>query len=96
MITTPQYIQLNLNIPFADFEDFNKFAKGKGWTFQYIPLEEADKEVDYHFPTPQTSEEACKEIDEIEAEVSQGKFVTLEEFISHTEKKLSEYEDCPL
>ena len=47
-------------------------------------------------PTPQTTEEAFKEIYEIEAEVSQGKFVTLEEFISHTEKKLSEYEDCPL
>ena len=96
MITTPQYIQLNLNIPLADFDEFNTFAKGKGWMVKYIPLNDNDEEVDYHFPTPQTPEEACKEIDEIEAEVSQGKFVTLEDFIAHTEKKLSEYEDCPL
>ena len=51
-------------------------------------------DVDFHFPTPETPEEAMKEIEEIEEEIRQGKFVTLEEFIAHSEKKLEEYEDC--
>ena len=53
-----------------------------------------DVEIDYHFPTPETPEEASREVDEIEEEVRQGKFVTLDEFISHTHNKLKEYESC--
>lgn len=50
--------------------------------------------VTLHFPTPQTPEEAYKELQEIEAEMRAGQCVTLDEFIDHSKKRIAEYEDC--
>lgn len=57
-------------------------------------LEEDDDDVviDLDFPTPQTPEEARKEIEEIEEEIRQGKFVTLEEGMAMIDKMIKEYE----
>ncbi|MBQ4408970.1 MAG: hypothetical protein II852_18380 [Bacteroidales bacterium] len=54
--------------------------------------EEDDVTIDLDFPTPQTPEEARKEIEEIEEEIRQGKCMTLDEFIAHTNQKLNNYE----
>ena len=43
-----------------------------------------DINIDLDFPTPQTPEEARKEIEEIEEEIRQGKCMSLDEFIAHT------------
>ncbi|MBQ5403849.1 MAG: hypothetical protein IIU11_05735 [Bacteroidales bacterium] len=51
-------------------------------------------DIDFHFPTPETPEEAMKEMEEIEAEIQAGKVLTLNEFMTRNEKKLKEYE-CP-
>ena len=51
-----------------------------------------DVVIDLDFPTPQTPEEARKEIEEIEEEIRQGKCMTLDEFIAHTNQKLNKYE----
>lgn len=56
--------------------------------------EDDDVEIDLHFPTPQTPEEAYKELQEIEAEMRAGQCVTLDEFIDHSKKRIAEYEDC--
>ncbi len=53
---------------------------------------EDDVVIDLDFPTPQTPEEARKEIEEIEEEIRQGKCMTLDEFITHTNQKLNSYE----
>ena len=45
-----------------------------------------DVVIDLDFPTPQTPEEARKEIEEIEEEIRQGKFVTLEEGMAMIDK----------
>ncbi|MBR6277715.1 MAG: hypothetical protein IKR41_03035 [Bacteroidales bacterium] len=42
----------------------------------------------FHFPTPETPEEAMKEMEEIEAEIRAGKVITLEEFMARHEKML--------
>ncbi|MCR5454036.1 MAG: hypothetical protein K6F33_03500 [Bacteroidales bacterium] len=57
-------------------------------------LEEDDDDIviDLDFPTPQTPEEARKEIEEIEEKIRQGKCMTLDEFIAHTNQKLNSYE----
>ena len=59
----------------------------------FIEDDDDDVVIDLDFPTPQTPEEARKEIEEIEEEIRQGKYLTLDEFIAHTNKKLSEYEN---
>ena len=56
--------------------------------------EDDDVEIDLHFPTPQTPEEAYQELQEIEAEMRAGLCVTLDEFIDHSKKRIAEYEDC--
>lgn len=56
--------------------------------------DEDDVEIDLHFPTPQTPEEAYKELQEIEAEMRAGQCVTLDEFIDQSKKRIAEYEDC--
>ncbi len=54
--------------------------------------EEDDVTIDLDFPTPQTPEEARKEIEEIEEEIRHGKCMSLDEFIAHTHQKLNNYE----
>jgi len=51
-----------------------------------------DVEIDYHFPTPETPEEASREVDEIEEEVKQGKFVTHEQGMAEIDKIIAKYE----
>ena len=51
-----------------------------------------DVVIDLDFPTPQTPEEARKEIEEIEEEIRQGKFVTHEEGMAMIDKMIKEYE----
>ncbi len=51
-----------------------------------------DVVIDIDFPTPQTPEEARKEIEEIEEEIRQGKFVTHEEGMAMIDKMIKEYE----
>ena len=59
----------------------------------YIEEEEDDDVfIDLDFPTPQTPEEARKEIEEIEEEIRQGKFVTHEEGMAMIDKMIKEYE----
>lgn len=58
----------------------------------FLEDEEDDVVIDLDFPTPQTPEEARKEIEEIEEEIRQGKCMTLDEFIAHTNQKLNNYE----
>ena len=48
--------------------------------------------IDLQFPTPQTPEEASREMDEIEEEFKQGKFVTHEEGMAMIDKMINEYE----
>jgi hypothetical protein len=55
-------------------------------------LDDDDVVIDLDFPTPQTPEEARKEIEEIEEEIRQGKFVTLEEGMAMIDKMIKEYE----
>lgn len=50
--------------------------------------------VNLHFPTPQTPEEAYKELQEIEAEMRAGQCVTLDESLAEIDKMIEEYEDC--
>ena len=61
---------------------------------QFIEDEDDDDDVviDLDFPTPQTPEEARKEIEEIEEEIRQGKFVTHEEGMAMIDKMIKEYE----
>ena len=56
--------------------------------------EDDDVEIDLHFPTPQTPEEAYQELQEIEAEMRAGQCITLDEFIDHSKKRIADYEDC--
>ena len=58
----------------------------------FLDEDDDDVEIDLDFPTPQTPEEARKEIEEIEEEIRQGKCMTLDEFIAHTNQKLNSYE----
>ncbi len=51
-----------------------------------------DVVIDLDFPTPQTPEEARKEIEEIEEEIRQGKFVTHEEGMAMIDTMIKEYE----
>ncbi|MBO7566714.1 MAG: hypothetical protein J6T60_06425 [Bacteroidales bacterium] len=51
-----------------------------------------DVEIDLDFPTPQTPEEASREMDEIDEEFKQGKFVTHEEGMAMIDKMIKEYE----
>lgn len=54
--------------------------------------EEDDVTIDLDFPTPQTPEEASREMDEIEEEYRQGKFYTLEESNARIDKIFKKYE----
>ena len=54
--------------------------------------EDDDVTIDLDFPTPQTPEEARKEIEEIEEEIRQGKCMSLDDVIAHTHQKLNNYE----
>lgn len=59
----------------------------------YVDEEDDDDVViDLDFPTPQTPEEARKEIEEIEEEIRQGKVVTHEEGMAMIDKMIKEYE----
>lgn len=51
-----------------------------------------DINIDLDFPTPQTPEEASREMDEIEEEYRQGKFYTLEESNARIDKIFKKYE----
>lgn len=51
-----------------------------------------DVVIDLDFPTPQTPEEASREMDEIEEEFRQGKFYTLEESNARIDKLFKKYE----
>lgn len=54
--------------------------------------ENDDVTIDLDFPTPQTSEEARKEIEEIEEEIRQGKYCTHEEGMAMIDKMIEGYE----
>ncbi len=54
--------------------------------------EDDDVTIDLDFPTPQTPEEASREMDEIEEEYRQGKFYTLEESNARIDKIFKKYE----
>ena len=51
-----------------------------------------DVVIDLQFPTPQTPEEASREMDEIEEEFRQGKFYTLEESNARINSLFKKYE----
>lgn len=56
------------------------------------PIEDDDDIViDIDFPTPQTPEEARKEIEEIEEKIRQRKCMSHEDFIAYTHQKLNNY-----
>ena len=54
--------------------------------------DEDDVVIGLDFHTPQTPEEASREMDEIEEEFRQGKFVTHEEGMAMIDKMINEYE----
>lgn len=51
-----------------------------------------DVVIDLQFPTPQTPEEASREMDEIEEEFRQGQFYTLEESNARIDSLFKKYE----
>ena len=57
-----------------------------------IDEDDDDVVIDLDFPTPQTPEEARKEIEEIEEEIRQGKFYTLEESMAMIDQLFKKYE----
>lgn len=57
-----------------------------------IDEDDDDIVIDLDFPTPQTPEEARKEIEEIEEEIRQGKFYTLEESMAMIDQLFKKYE----
>ena len=52
--------------------------------------EDDDVEIDLHFPTPQTPEEAYQELQEIEAEMRAGQCVTLDESLTEITQALTD------
>ena len=62
----------------------------------FIDDEEDDNDddvvIDLDFPTPQTPEEASREMDEIEEEFRQGQFYTLEESNARIDSLFKKYE----
>ncbi len=61
-------------------------------TNNFLDDDEDDVVIDLDFPTPQTPEEARKEIEEIEEEIRHGKFATHEEGMAMIDKMIKEYE----
>ena len=59
---------------------------------KYIEEDDDDVVIDLNFPTPQTPEEASREMDEIEEEFRQGNFYTLEESNARIDKLFKKYE----
>lgn len=57
----------------------------------YQDKEDDEIEIDIDFPTPQTPEEARKEIEEIEEEIKQGKFITHKEGMAMIDKMIEDY-----
>lgn len=51
-------------------------------------------DVGLHFQTPTTSEEAVKEMEEIDAEIKAGKYVTYDDGMAEIDKMINEYENC--
>lgn len=58
----------------------------------YVDDEDDDVVIDLDFPTPQTPEEASREMDEIEEEFRQGKFVTHEQGMAEIDRIIRKYE----
>jgi len=58
----------------------------------YLDDDDDDININLDFPTPQTPEEASREMDEIEEEYRQGKFYTLEESNARIDKIFKKYE----
>jgi len=58
----------------------------------FIEDDDDDVVIDLDFPTPQTPEEARKEIEEIEEEIRQGKYCTHEEGMAMIDKMIEGYE----
>ena len=59
---------------------------------KYIEEDDDDVVIDLNFPTPQTPEEASREMDEIEEEFRQGKFVTHEQGMAEIDQIIRKYE----
>jgi len=61
-------------------------------TNNFLDDDDDDDVIDLDFPTPQTPEEASREMDEIEEEFRQGKFYTLEESNARINSLFKKYE----
>lgn len=61
-------------------------------TNNFLDDDDNDVVINLNFPSPQTPEEASREMDEIEEEFRQGKFVTHEEGMAMIDKMINEYE----
>lgn len=61
-------------------------------TNNFLNDDDNDVVIDLDFPTPQTPEEASREMDEIEEEFRQGKFYTLEESNARINSLFKKYE----
>ena len=59
----------------------------------FLDDDDDDVVIDLDFPTPQTPEEASREMDEIEEEFKQGLFYTEEESKARIDKLFKKYEN---
>jgi len=55
-------------------------------------VDDDDVVIDLDFHTPQTPEEASREMDEIEEEFKQGKFITHEQGMAEIDRIIKKYE----
>lgn len=61
-------------------------------TNNFLDDDDDDVVINLNFPSPQTPEEASREMDEIEEEFRQGKFYTLEESNARINSLFKKYE----